>query len=648
MAIGIIQGESTKAGKRDNLFVWTVFLLLLAGLVFGCWLGSFYVFEHPENPRAYRLLKRLNKLPPPVRFALTKAPAGEFLEAQRAFERYSKFTGAQFAYENEMLLRNYLRNYAETKRLVPYLTGKYVILKAYELQKSDVFTSGVVVLTQSSAFPQILAEIICPAPAEHVGELLSLLKPGLEVRLQRTLDLSAIVQVNHAVDGRLQLTVVPLLYGNYALKNGVGSFSLEPPDTLNVAAGFPVVRGEEVRSVIREVTRHRNLASSNANANSSGAETSQVEIVRVDEFPAANGLTGAQVSSVQPVDASGAVPVPVTVGLREQRAQQDATADGAARTTSGEEVLPASAPKVQLVQKDQSGDSPKTEGTQASSKAKGGTPSKTDSKLSSTKLTPPPLTPNDSQTSAHPARQNGASATQPTAMNQLAVASPPAAAVAETVPVADSPEAIKMAFLATKSQSQAPLAQSAPPGGSSGNAVGNGGSSASGIASGKAAAKPMVVPATAPKNNSEASSSVASSLPAAVPLKPFLAAAPTPSVVQPTGSWKTFGSGKQPSGKSVTPEQATTLQGHNDNQPLYLHGKFVVTAAGSNRAVLRQSSTADGRPSARVIVEYPAGAIPPQQGAAIAREDGRGFEIREVRRSPDGQVNIYVREVFSR
>ena len=263
-----------------------------------------------------------------------------------------------------MLLRNYLRNYAETKRLVPYLTGKYVILKAYELQKSDVFTSGVVVLTQSSAFPQILAEIICPAPAEHVGELLSLLKPGLEVRLQRTLDLSAIVQVNHAVDGRLQLTVVPLLYGNYALKNGVGSFSLEPPDTLNVAAGFPVVRGEEVRSVIREVTRHRNLASSNANAASSGAEASQVEIVRVDEFPAANGLTGAQVSSVQPLDASGAVPVPVTVGLREQReqrAQQDATADGAARTTSGEEGLPASVPKVQLVRKDQSGDSPKTE-----------------------------------------------------------------------------------------------------------------------------------------------------------------------------------------------------------------------------------------------------------------------------------------------
>ena len=183
---------------------------------------------------------------------------------------------------------------------------------------------------------------------------------------------------------------------------------------------------------------------------------------------------------------------------------------------------------------------------------------------------------------------------------------------------------------------------------SSSNRGGNSGSPLSGAVAEKTASKPTVAPPIAPRDNSEASSSVASSPTGTVALKPFLAAAPTPSVVQPTGSWKTFGSGKQLSGKSVTPEQATALQGHNDNAPLYLHGKFVVTAAGSNRAVLRQSSTADGKPSARVIVEYPAGAIPPQQGAAIAREDGRGFEIREVRRSPDGQVNIYVREVLSR
>jgi hypothetical protein len=135
--------------------------------------------------------------------------------------------------------------------------------------------------------------------------------------------------------------------------------------------------------------------------------------------------------------------------------------------------------------------------------------------------------------------------------------------------------------------------------------------------------------------------------PAGVPLKPFIAAAPAPSTTQPTGSWKILPPGKPTQGRSVTTEQATSLQGRNDSAPLYLHGKFVVTAAGGNRAVLRTNSNSQAAPKARVIVEYPAGGVPPQQGSSIAREDGRGFEIREVRRSPDGQVNIYVREVTS-
>ena len=248
MPNSVFKEEPAKEAGRDNLFLWTVFLLLLAALVFACWLGSFYVFGHPEQPRAYRILQRLGKLAPPVRFAITKAPPGEFLEAQRVFERYSKYTALQMQRENELLFRCYLKNYTETKKIVPYLTGKFVILRAYELQRGDLLSSGVVVLTQSADFPQMLAEVVYPTPKESVADVLALLQPGLELRLQRTLDLSAIVQVSHAPDGRLQVSVFPLLYGSYALKNGVGSFSLEPPSLVNVGAGFPLVRGEEVRS----------------------------------------------------------------------------------------------------------------------------------------------------------------------------------------------------------------------------------------------------------------------------------------------------------------------------------------------------------------------------------------------------------------
>ena len=47
---GFDEEEHEEKG-RDNLFLWTVFILLLIGVAFACWLGSFYIFGHPEHPR---------------------------------------------------------------------------------------------------------------------------------------------------------------------------------------------------------------------------------------------------------------------------------------------------------------------------------------------------------------------------------------------------------------------------------------------------------------------------------------------------------------------------------------------------------------------------------------------------------------------
>ena len=47
----------------------------------------------------------------------------------------------------------------------------------------------------------------------------------------------------------------------------------------------------------------------------------------------------------------------------------------------------------------------------------------------------------------------------------------------------------------------------------------------------------------------------------------------------------------------------------------------------------------------RVIVEFPAGSIPPTEGEAISRDNLRPFQITSVKRGDDGQVNIYAREV---
>jgi hypothetical protein len=87
---------------------------------------------------------------------------------------------------------------------------------------------------------------------------------------------------------------------------------------------------------------------------------------------------------------------------------------------------------------------------------------------------------------------------------------------------------------------------------------------------------------------------------------------------------------------------------------VYLKGQFVVNFAEANRAVLRPKTKltdsvlhfGSGAQSARVIVEFPAGYTPPAQGATVTRDEARPYEITEVRKQADGQLNVFVREIM--
>ncbi len=288
------EGDEPKG--RDNLFLWTVFILLLIGVAFACWLGSFYIFGHPEHPQAYALLKKLKKIEAPRRFEVTAAPPGEFLSAQRLFERYTKFSRLELERENEELIRNYLRNYRETKKLVPYVTGRYVILDSYDLKKTDLFPTGVVALAQSTDFPQVLIEHVYTSAPRTVPAARASLQTGNPVKLERTNDLAAVVHVEKIADGRLQFTVVPLLYGSYG---GLGAFSLEPPPELNMEPGLPVIKGKMLEEGLKKFTayRTRNPVSPGDVTPGAPAATPAPELVRVDT-----------VEPGQPVPETGAMP----------------------------------------------------------------------------------------------------------------------------------------------------------------------------------------------------------------------------------------------------------------------------------------------------------------------------------------------------
>src|SRR5437660_8326521 len=140
------------------------------------------------------------------------------------------------------LVRNYIRNFQQVRGLVPYVVGRYVIMDARELSSSDVFTSGMVALTDSIENPELLMEHLYPAEPQAVPLIKQTLTAGLELKLDRAHDLSAVIHVERFPDGRVMVTSVPLLYGTYTVMRGTGTFSLEPPLLLNLEAGWPLFR----------------------------------------------------------------------------------------------------------------------------------------------------------------------------------------------------------------------------------------------------------------------------------------------------------------------------------------------------------------------------------------------------------------------
>jgi hypothetical protein len=86
---------------------------------------------------------------------------------------------------------------------------------------------------------------------------------------------------------------------------------------------------------------------------------------------------------------------------------------------------------------------------------------------------------------------------------------------------------------------------------------------------------------------------------------------------------------------------------------IYLKGQFVVNFSDANKAVLRPRTTLTskvlhlgGGSSMRIIVEFPRGYTPPPQGTVVNRDEIRPYEITEVRKQEDGQLNVFVREIM--
>lgn len=279
--------------RRVNYFGWTIAILLLTGIALTAWIASFYIFGQPERPQSYHILQKLHKVDPPKRFELTAAPKGEFLDAKQLVERYSAMGATEFERANAELARNYIMNFQRVRGLVPYVVGRFVVMDTRELTSNDIFTSGMVTLTSAVDRGELLMEHIYPADAPALPLMKQTLTPGLEIKLERTHDLSAVIHAERLSDGRIMLTAVPLIYGTYTITRGTGTFTLEPPMSLNLEAGWPLYKEQaRLRGEMHYAENRRESAGPSGPAPVSGIAPNgppppaQNQLVRVEQAQA--------------------------------------------------------------------------------------------------------------------------------------------------------------------------------------------------------------------------------------------------------------------------------------------------------------------------------------------------------------------------
>lgn len=541
----LFQHEELYAGprRRINYFAWTVAILLLIGFALAAWLGSFYVFDQPERPDSYRILQRLHKIELPKRFELTAAPAGEFLNAKQLYDRYVEMGSAELAKTNAELARNYIRNYLRVPGLVPYVIGRYAIMEARELEPSDVFTSGMVALTNSVDHGELIMEHIYPSETATVPLIKQTLSVGLEIKLERTHDLSAVIHAERLDDGRIMVTAIPLLYGTYTVTRGPGTFRLEPPLNLNLAGGWPLFKEQPRRKAELHYAMYRRSPGAGGRAPvaaglapSGTPPPAQNELVRIEQ--------------AKPVETP--VEAPLT------------TAKGSSKTTP----LPKG---VKLAKNQKLTPAPKS--------------------------SPAPTQPLIAEKSATPGVAKATAGGSTPAPTPIAAPSPPPAT---PPPIVAATPAAPIVALASPPPTATPVpvlpAQPAPPD-ASGNALA---STAGG------------------------------------------------------GTWKTFPPGRMPLGRLIGTSDLNDLADRGTaGERVYLRGQFVVNFSDANRAVLRPRSKLTDTvlhfgagSSTRIIVEFPAGYRPPSQGAVVSRDEARPYEITEVRKREDGQLNVFVREIM--
>ena len=645
--------------RGNNSFGWTVGILLLVGVALASWIGSFYVFAHPEDARCYSVLQTLHKIDPLKRFEVTAAPQGRFYSARELYDVYLTSGPTQVEQRNAQLMHDYLRNYRDTKTLVPYLAGRFTTLGVYELKATDEFPAGVVAVARSVDCPQVIIQHVYSTQPANIPKVRQMLAVNPEITLAKKFDLSSVIHAEKREDGTVIFTVVPLGYGAYAFKQGISStFRLDPPRALNLEAGLPVVKPAamaEAEKMFAQYRKNKGLLLAKVKTPAPSEPTKKAVAYGWIAVPNATQPMPTPKTAPQPTETQPEIVN--NSGTTENNNQPVAMPDVASSTPEASSSslpvvespqIPNEAPLVQIQPGQPSQPvtvSPTrpmpTPGAVAKVTAPQRTAALPSPAIASVPATTPPAATAQkakliAKTTPAPVQSQSSTLTAPTpAVGRSLARFTPAPSLTRIISAMHTP-----APLPVKTQPSTYTAY--------------------------AAATPVParpVAAATPYYNTQPQPVAYATMPPArqysttasgVKLEPFLAPETggqprPPEPARTSSTWRTYSPGQMPRGKlldwELTQELASTGVG---SERYYLRGKYVVTASSDNRIVLRpQGYAGEAVQSVRVVVEFPAGSQMPVEGAAVSRGESRPFQITNVRRGNDGQLNVYAREVTS-
>lgn len=244
---GSLSRAANAVKKADGgIFWWSIGIVVLMALAAFSWIGSIYIFTHPEKPFNYKLLSRIQRLEEIKQFTEKDRPSGKSLTPPELYQKFYPFKEADLATHNGVLRRNYITNFKSRDEKPYYVRGKFRVVHARPLTEKDVFPHGMVARAvalndDGKEYRNVVIEYVLPTPAAV---------PGIEFAPGDLLDIDsssrkrlygAVLNVHRLNEDVLVFTVVPLMYGEHLIdpaKNLV--LTAQPPALLNLSATFPI------------------------------------------------------------------------------------------------------------------------------------------------------------------------------------------------------------------------------------------------------------------------------------------------------------------------------------------------------------------------------------------------------------------------